>query len=405
MNDKRKMLTPKLRFPEFKDRPGWEEKALSDVCEVNPQSDGLPDSFVYIDLESVEGGLLLSRKRIERKDAPSRAQRLLKNGDVAFQIVRPYQRNNLFVDFNDGEAYVASTGYAQLRAYGSNSFLYQLVHTEPFVEKVIAKCTGSSYPAINSNDLAEVPVFVPQLSEQRKIAACLTWLDKWIAAEAQKMEALRAHKKGLMQQLFPREGETRPRRRFPGFRKEWPRVPLGAVAAEYRATSTVQDQHEVLTSARRGLMRQVDYYGEGRITERANMGFNIIPPDHITYRSRSDDGRFYFNRNSLGITGIISVYYPVFHSVEGSNAFLAAILNQVSVEISRQAVGTSQRVLPLSALFRFQIPVPNQDEQERIAACLTSFDALIAAQSRKLDGLRAHKKGLMQQLFPSPEEV
>ena len=183
MTNKPKTLTPRLRFPEFKDASAWEEKALKDVCEVNPQSSGLPESFVYIDLESVEGGVLLSRKRIERKDAPSRAQRLLKNNDVIFQIVRPYQRNNLFVQLNDGQAYVASTGYAQLRAYESDSFLYQLVHTDPFVDKVIAKCTGSSYPAINSNDLAEISVFVPKPAEQREIADCLTSLDEHIAAE------------------------------------------------------------------------------------------------------------------------------------------------------------------------------------------------------------------------------
>src|SRR5580698_10230016 len=98
-DDARKILRPKLRFPEFRDRDGWEEKALKEICEINPPSDGLPDSFIYIDLESVENGVLNSRKRLDKKDAPSRAQRLLSNGDVVFQIVRPYQRNNLFVEF------------------------------------------------------------------------------------------------------------------------------------------------------------------------------------------------------------------------------------------------------------------------------------------------------------------
>ena len=194
---------PRLRFPEFRKAPEWDRKALKDVCEVNPQNERLPDSFVYIDLESVEHGVLLSKKWVGREDAPSRAQRLLKNGDVVFQVVRPYQRNNLFVDFEDGESYVASTGYAHLRAYQSNSFLYQLVHTDPFVEKVIAKCTGSSYPAINSNHLAEVPVFVPDPAEQQRLAAFLSPLDALIASQSSKMDGMRSHKKGLMQQLFP----------------------------------------------------------------------------------------------------------------------------------------------------------------------------------------------------------
>lgn len=197
-------LTPKLRFPEFRKDMGWAQKALKEICEINPPNSALPASFIYIDLESVEGGVLHARKRIERKDAPSRAQRLLKNGDVVFQIVRPYQRNNLFVQFADDETYVASTGYAQLRANESESFLYQVVHTDRFVDRVIAKCTGSSYPAINSSDLAEVLLPVPpNFRERQKIADCLTSLDALIAAQGRKVEALKVHKKGLMQQLFP----------------------------------------------------------------------------------------------------------------------------------------------------------------------------------------------------------
>ncbi len=196
-----------------------------------------------------------------------------------------------------------------------------------------------------------------------------------------------------------------PQVRFPEFRENWSKSLLGNEVKEFRLNSTIQDEYEVLTSARRGLIRQVDYYGEGRITERNNVGFNVIPPDYVTYRSRTDNGRFYFNHNDLGITGIISVYYPVFSSVTGSNAFLATLLNHFSILIGSHSVGTSQRVLPLSKLLRVMLPIPDPAEQQKIADCLTSLDELIATQAQKVAALKTHKKGLMQQLFPREGET
>lgn len=401
-----KAAVPRLRFPDFQNALPWNEKLLEDICTVNPSNDGLPNSFVYIDLESVEDGQLKAKNRIEKSDAPSRAQRHLRNGDVIFQVVRPYQRNNLYVDFDDGQQYVASTGYAQLRAKDSERFLYQAVHVDSFVEGVIAKCTGSNYPAINSSDLAEVRLFAPHdAAEQQKIADCLTSLDEVIAAQGRKVEALKAHKRGLMQQLFPREGETRPSLRFPGFRDapEWAPQTLDAFIEEFREKSTVQDEYEVLTSARSGLIRQRDYYDNDRITERDNIGFNVIPPNHMTYRSRSDDRRFFFNENNLGITGIISTYYPVFRMSGGSNKFFIELLAQYAELVGKRSVGTSQTVLSLNELRRLALPVPVRGEQERIADCLSSLDTQIAAETQQLAALKTHKQGLMQQLFPAPE--
>jgi len=194
--------SPNLRFPEFSG--DWEEKKISDICDINPSSEKLPPEFVYIDLESVESGVLLKKSIISLNNAPSRAQRLLKYGDVIFQMVRPYQKNNLHFLLKDEFNYVASTGYAQLRAFQSDTYLFQLIHYQVFVDRVLAKSTGSNYPAINSNDLKEILVTVPKtLAEQQKIAACLSALDAVIAAQGEKIEHLKQHKKGLMQQLFP----------------------------------------------------------------------------------------------------------------------------------------------------------------------------------------------------------
>ena len=200
---------PQLRFPEFWDAGEWEWKKLKNVCEINPSSETLPQTFIYIDLESVSAGKLLSKKTILLEEAPSRAQRLLKNGDIIFQMVRPYQKNNLYCNFNDNKNYVASTGYALLRALEDNIFLYQAIHCDTFVDSVISKCTGSNYPAINSSDLSGLIISTPSLQEQQRIAGCLSSLDELITAQTQKIDLLKDHKKGLMQQLFPCIDEVR----------------------------------------------------------------------------------------------------------------------------------------------------------------------------------------------------
>lgn len=196
------LFTQKLRFKDDQgnDFRDWEEKQLGDVCEINPRSSALPDVFFYIDLESVSQGQLAAAKLVEKRDAPSRAQRLLEPHDVLFQLVRPYQKNNYF--FDRPEIHVASTGYAQLRASENPIFLFQLVHEQGFVNRVLERCTGTNYPAINSNDLAKVAIQMPHPDEQQKIADFLSAIDAKISLVADELSAAQDFKKGLLQQMF-----------------------------------------------------------------------------------------------------------------------------------------------------------------------------------------------------------
>ena len=196
---------PKLRFKEFEGSGEWVELPLNGVCEVNPSTEELPDKFIYIDLEAVKAGVLQQKKIITRSEAPSRAQRLLNLGDIIFQTVRPYQKNNYHYLIQDSELEaVASTGYAQLRAFQSATYLFQYLLSDIFVQRVLIKSTGTNYPAINSSDLSQMVVAIPSIDEQQKIATCLSSLDELISAQAAKIDGLKEHKKGLMQGLFPR---------------------------------------------------------------------------------------------------------------------------------------------------------------------------------------------------------
>ncbi len=195
-------ISQELRFKDEagQDFPEWEDRGLKDVAQINPKTGPLPDKFVYIDLESVEKGVLLKETIIEKNGSPSRAQRLLKKDDVLFQTVRPYQGNNLF--FNKEGIYVASTGYAQIRPNENALFLYHLLHLEDFSAEVMNRCTGTSYPAINSSDLATITIHMPVEKEQTKIANFLTAIDDKITATQTQLLAVKQYKQGLLQQMF-----------------------------------------------------------------------------------------------------------------------------------------------------------------------------------------------------------
>ena len=196
------LFSGKLRFKDGNGKayPKWEEKRLGDVCEINPSTEELPESFIYIDLESVVKGQLIQENRITKEDAPSRAQRKLQPGDILYQTVRPYQMNNYLFQ-KDGD-YVASTGYAQLRTKEDTKYIYQLLHSENFVNEVIERCTGTSFPAINSKDLGKIKVLIPHKEEQQKIASYLSSLDAKIEIVGNQIMQSQTFKKGLLQQMF-----------------------------------------------------------------------------------------------------------------------------------------------------------------------------------------------------------
>ena len=157
----------------------WEQRKLGELALFNPK-DELPQTFEYVDLESVVGTEMLSHRTEVKSSAPSRAQRLAHTGDLFYQTVRPYQKNNYLFEKPDNN-YVFSTGYAQMRPYVDGYFLLSLVQSERFVKVVLDNCTGTSYPAINANDLAEIEVAAPSdESEAQKIGTIFRSIDNLI---------------------------------------------------------------------------------------------------------------------------------------------------------------------------------------------------------------------------------
>ena len=190
---------PEIRFDGFTD--DWEQRKLSEVAEFNPKSE-LPETFEYVDLESVVGTEMVSHRTETRETAPSRAQRLARTGDVFFQTVRPYQRNNYLFEKPDNN-YVFSTGYAQMRPKIDAEFLMCFLQTDSFVKVVLDNCTGTSYPAINSNDLSNLEIVLPASDdEQRRIGSFISNLDNLITLHQRKVENLKNLKKYMLQNMF-----------------------------------------------------------------------------------------------------------------------------------------------------------------------------------------------------------
>ena len=181
----------------------WKQFSFGDVVKINPKTPPLPEQFIYIDLECVESGQLKSLNYINKNHAPSRAQRVLCRNDVLFQMVRPYQKNNyLYRDIFDVPV-VASTGYAQIRCSECNPFfVYEQISSEQFSREAMMRSTGTGYPAINADGLAQIPFYVPTPEEQEKIGVFLSALGAKIAKESEILAALDIIKKALMQQLF-----------------------------------------------------------------------------------------------------------------------------------------------------------------------------------------------------------
>ena len=244
-------------------------------------------------------------------------------------------------------------------------------------------------------DIAQLRVIIPDVVEQKKIADCLGSLDNLIAGEGRKFEALRQHKQGLMQQLFPRPSETVPRLRFPQFlnRSTWDERRIGDVC-DLKAGDFIPAS-EIAECA-----------GEGSFPCYGGNGFRGY------VKSFTHEGRYVLVGRQGALCGNVNLCGGKFHATE--HALVATPKPGVDtgwlfyaldvLNLNRFSIGQAQPGLSVAVLRDVGISVPlRKDEQQRIADCLSSHDARIAAQLEKLKTLKQHKRGLLQQLFPKPE--
>jgi type I restriction enzyme S subunit len=252
---------------------------------------------------------------------------------------------------------------------------------------------GNSIVHIYPGDLAKVRLPLPPLPEQKAIAHFLGLIDSAINTNNQLISKKELQKKWLMQNLLAGK------KRLIGFGLEWENYKLEYFIEDYDEKPKDGIKYEVLTSAKAGLMKQTDYYGDNRITNREDADYNVIPPNYLTYRSRSDDGLFTFNKNTLSFVGLISGYYPVFTIKNGDLDFILMFCNFYRYKLKKYCIGTSQLVLSMNALKSANFTLPQKEEQTAIARVLRAADKEIQLLKTKTEKLREQKKGLMQVLL------
>ena len=210
----------------------WEQRKLGELALFNPK-DELPKIFEYVDLESVVGTEMLSHRTETKSSAPSRAQRVARIGDLFYQTVRPYQKNNYLFE-KPYKNFVFSNGYAQMRPFVDGYFMLCLVQSERFIKIVLDNCTGTSYPSINSNNLEEIEVYAPlNKKEGNKIGTMFRSIDNLITLHQRKLDRLKNIKKSMLDKMFPKDGEVVPEIRFKGFTDAWEQRKLGEFTISY----------------------------------------------------------------------------------------------------------------------------------------------------------------------------
>ena len=393
-------LVPKLRFPEFQNEGEWEVKKLGEVLDYER-----PDKYIVNSENYTDNGVpVLTANKSFILGYTNEAEGVCEN--LPAIIFDDFTTDKKFVDF---PFKVKSSAIKILRPKGKNDlkFIFELMSLIRFEAKEHKRYYISAYQNLT--------VQIPNPAEQQKIAACLSSLDELIEAESQKLELYQQRKKGLLQNLFPREGETVPKLRFKDFEEsgEWVEKLVGeyfTVGSSKRVLQEDWTNHGVPFYRTRELVslsKNEPFKSEVFISEELFSELKerySIPTEGdflvsgvgtlgICYQVQSKDKFYFKDGNVLWFKlekGLNSTYFKYCFQSEH-------IQNQIIGQTSKSTVGTY--TIQNAKKTKFWYP-PTIKEQQKIAACLSSLDDLINAQTQKIEMLQRHKKGLLQGLFP-----
>ena len=397
-------MEPKIRFSSSNIL--YEEKTLSEISTINPKTN-VPLEFEYVDLESVSGTEMTNHRTEHKATAPSRAQRLAKKGDIFYQTVRPYQKNNYYFDMDD-DNYVFSTGYAQIRPSIYGKYLFTLLQNDSFLKQVLDNCAGTSFPAINPSVLSRLSVRIcKDKQEQQAIASYFTSLDSQISAATSRLASLKQMKAASLQAMFPQEGETVPKIRFKGVEGEWKTCPLYHFAKKRIEKNTKMLYNITLTnSAEFGIIDQRNFF-DHEISNSENInGYYVVRDHDFVYNPRISSSAPVgpINQNKLGYTGVMSPLYLVFE-INGINRDFLEIFFHTTLwhkyMFDNGNTGARFDRLAISDEDFMKMPIPDIDieEQQAIASYFTSLDRQISLQSQRLEKLKQIKSACLDKMF------
>lgn len=420
-----KTVVPALRFPEFRDGEGWHNVRLIDVTDKRIKwhftggpfgsnlkaSDYTNSGIRVIQLQNIGDGYFVEDYKIytsiEKSDELLGCN-IYPGNIIMSKMGDPVGRACLIPD-NEDRYLMCSDGIKLVIDEDKNDkyFIIKAINAEEFRRKIERSATGSTRKRISLDTLRDLTLLISNNKvEQKKIAECLGSLDDLISAVADKIETLKEYKKGLMQQLFPAEGKTIPAIRFPEFQnaREWKQIKLRDVGEPLMCKRILKEQ---TTNEAVG---NIPFYKIGT--------FGGNPDAYISKDILEDYKRKYSYPNkgdilisAAGTIGRLVVFdgKPAYFQDSNIvwignsetkilNAFLYRVYQTLKWQTSDGGIVSR---LYNSDLKNMTIIFPeNKIEQQKIADCLLSVDELISTETAKLDQLKKHKKGLMQQLFP-----
>ncbi len=411
--DKASALVPRLRFPEFQREGDWKRDRIGNIASITKGRvvskaditvDGATPCIRYAELYTHYREVI--HEVVSRTNLPHEKLALSETEDVIIPA-----SGETRVDIARAACVltdrVALGGDLNiLRSDLHGPFLSYLLNS-PLRHTVARMAQGDTVAHLYPSQLSQIHLAYPLRLEQRKIADCLGSLDDLIAAEDRKLEALRQHKQGLMQQLFPQPGETVPRLRFPEFRDagEWEDKRLSDLGSlvsglTYSPTDVQNDGLLVLRSS--NIQNGEIALDDCVYVRRDVSGANLTQADDILICVRNGS-KSLIGKNAIVPQGMPACAHGAFMTVFRASApHFARLLLQTTAYQKQVAADLGATINSINGhqLLKYRFAVPNLAEQQMIADCLGSLDGWIVAEGRKLEALRQHKRGLMQQLFP-----
>lgn len=411
MSKKKNKFIPELRFPEFKNEGEWEyvygDELFEPISNKDHNSD-LPILAITQEQGAVPRDMINYHVSVTEKSIES--YKVVEIGDFIISL-RSFQGGIEYSNFKG----LCSPAYIILRKKVDleNDYYRHYFKSVPFIRDLNRNLEGiRDGKMVSYQQFSEILVPKPTKEEQHKIAACFSSLDKVIEANSQKLELLKDHKKGLMQNLFPQEGEKVPKFRFNEFiqNRDWEKIIFNQ-AFKRTTRKNIQNHQNVLTiSAQQGLISQEQYFNK-KIASKDITNYYLIKKGEFAYnKSYSKE----YPKGAIKLLkkydlGVVSTLYICFKCKEGfsneyfEHFFESGIFNEQIDKIAQEGA-RDHGLLNVSVVDFFDslevMQPPTKEEQQKIVTCLSTLDELIIAQAEKLEQLKQHKTGLMQSLFP-----
>jgi type I restriction enzyme S subunit len=397
----RSAFVPKLRFPQFKDKPSWKLTELSQVAQfVNDRvsvSAIAKDEYVGTEniLPDFSGIAAPSSFPASGSITPFRVN------DVLISNIRPYLKKVWRATRSGG----ASNDVLVVRSKSeiSDAFLASILQSDAFIDYVMAGAKGVKMPRGDIGLIRDYPVGLPEPAEQQKIADCLASVRGLMAAEGRKLEALRQHKKGLIHQLYPQPGEAVPSLRFPEFRYkgEWKERKAGDLFLN-RINKGEDGLPIYSVTMHDGMVRRDTLDRNYYDIEEAAGNKKALKNDIAYNMMRMWQGALGVAPEDCLVSPAYIVLVPQPDVVSKFFEYLFKLPTSLQLLTSYSRGLTKDRLrLYYEDFARIPLRCPSEPEQQRVADCLSSLDTHIAGQARRLDVLSQHMRALLQQLLPS----